>query len=286
MEIDIERKATSSKVTRPALRYFGGKFRLSKWILSQLPEHETYVEPFGGAMGVLLNKQPAHFEIYNDLDGEVVNFFRVLRDHPDELIRLITLTPFSRKEQQEAMIEKGGLEDIERARRLYIRSWQSHGGGRSKWKSGWRYQYNNNRGKATISDWNEIDHLWSIVARLKTVQIECDHALKVMKRYDAADVLFYLDPPYMNSTLSNRWELKAYSYGMDDAMHEEILQMVVNMKGMVAISGKRHELYDRYLEGWVCLQKTVPTDFNSMSIENLWLSPNLVAKQHQMRMDL
>jgi DNA adenine methylase len=158
MEIDIERKVTVSKVTRPALRYFGGKFRLSKWILSQFPEHETYVEPFGGAMGVLLNKQPAHFEIYNDLDGEVVNFFRVLRDQPDELIRLIELTPYAREEQLLSFDDLAGVSEVERARRLYVRCWQSHGGGRTQWRTGWRYQINNRRGRKTMDDWNQVDH--------------------------------------------------------------------------------------------------------------------------------
>jgi DNA adenine methylase len=87
----------------------------------------------------------------------------------------------------------------------------------------------------------------------------------------------------MEKTRSLRWGKKAYTFEMDDAMHEEILEIVVGLKGMVAISGKRSDLYDRYLEGWTCLQKTVPTDFNSMTVECLWLSPNLVARQHQMR---
>ncbi|RPI64507.1 MAG: DNA adenine methylase, partial [Planctomycetaceae bacterium] len=143
-------------ITRPALRYFGGKFRLStRWIIPQFPPHTCYVEPFGGAMGVLLNKVPAMFEVYNDLDGEVVNFFRMLRERPNELIRAIELTPYSRMEQVLSFNPTEGVDDLERARRLYVRCWQSHGGGRTQWRTGWRYQVNNHRGKRTIDDWNQ-----------------------------------------------------------------------------------------------------------------------------------
>lgn len=274
------------KVTRPALRYFGGKFRLSKWIIPYLPEHETYVEPFGGAMGVLLNKRQAHFEVYNDLDGQVVNFFRVLRDQPDAFIRAVQLTPYSREEQLVSFNESEDVSDLEKARRLYVRCWQSHGGGRTQWRSGWRYQINNNRGRSTIDDWNETDHLWAIVNRLKDVQFECDDARRVLKRYDKTNVLYYLDPPYVASTRSIRWNKKAYTFELDDAVHEEVLEIACQLKGMVAISGKPSELYNKHLGDWTVLQKTVPTDFQSMTVECLWLSPQLVERQKQMRMDL
>jgi len=205
-----------SDVTRPALRYFGGKFRLAPWIIQQFPVHTCYVEPFGGAMGILLRKEPSVFEVYNDLDGEVVNFFKVLRDHPDELLRAIELTPYSREEQKLAFEPTDGLPDLERARRLYVRCWQSHGGGRTQWHTGWRYQVNNTRGRSTLVDWDQTDHLWAIVNRLKLVQIECDDAIRIIERYDRPDTLFYVDPPYLMSTRSIRWGKKAYTCELDE----------------------------------------------------------------------
>lgn len=197
-------------VTRPPLRYFGGKFRLSKWIIPNLPPHKCYVEPFGGGAGVLLNKAPSYNEVYNDLDGEVVNFFRMLREHPDELIRAIELTPYARAEQVQAFNEPAD-NPLERARRLYVRCWQSYGGGRTQWSTGWRYEIGDTRGKRIIDDWNETDHLQAVVSRLKNVQIENDDALRVIERFDSDDTLFYCDPPYQAVTRSVRWRTKAYT---------------------------------------------------------------------------
>lgn len=107
------------KVTRPLLRYFGAKWRLASWIISHFPDHQLYCEPFGGSAGVLLRKPISSFEVYNDLDGDVVNFFRCLRDHPKELQRLIDLTPYSREEYEAAFQSRGG-EPLERARRYFV----------------------------------------------------------------------------------------------------------------------------------------------------------------------
>ncbi len=112
------------KPTRPPLRFHGGKFRIRDWILSFFPPHEVFVEPFGGGASIILSKQPARFEVYNDLDSEVINFFRILREQRDELIEMIQLTPWSREEQQAAFEPVG--DPLERARRLYVRAWQTH----------------------------------------------------------------------------------------------------------------------------------------------------------------
>ena len=140
---------------RPALRYYGGKWRLAPWIISHFPPHICYVEPFCGAASVFLRKPPAEFEVINDLDGEVVNFFRVLRDRTDELIRAIVATPYSRAEYDEAW--QTVEEPLERARRYYIRAWQGWGGGKGSRPSGWRYQLSNNRGKSVIMDWIDVE---------------------------------------------------------------------------------------------------------------------------------
>jgi DNA adenine methylase len=268
-------------VTRPALRYFGGKFRLAPWIINQFPEHACYVEPFGGAMGVLLRKAPSLFEVYNDLDGEVVNFFRMLRDRPDELIRAIELTPYARAEQILSFEDTDKVEDLERARRLYVRCWQSHGGGRTQWRTGWRYQVSNKRGRSTLIDWNQTDHLSEIIRRLKAVQIEQDDAIRVIQRFDRPDTLFYIDPPYLMKTRSLRWGKKAYTCELDDEYHLRLGEVLKTIQGMAIVSGKPSEMYDGLFTGWTKLQQTVPTDFQSSTVEVLWISPKAAGRRGQ-----
>ncbi len=267
------------EVTRPALRYFGGKFRLAPWIIAQFPPHVTYVEPFGGGANVLLRKEVSYNEVYNDLDGEVVNFFRILRERPDDLIKTIKMTPYSREEQRLAF--NAAEDNLERARRLYVRTWQSHGGGRTQWRTGWRYEKGMTRGKRIIDDWNETEHLWWIVERLKNVQIENDLALRVMMRFDTSETLFYLDPPYVRSTRSKRWREKAYTEKMNDEDHLELARVALNLKGMVIISGHPSNMYDELFTGWEKLTKTTPTDFQARSVECLWISPNAKRNQPQ-----
>lgn len=233
-------------------------------------------------MGVLLRKIPSLFEVYNDLDTEVVNFFRVLREEPDALIQAIQMTPYSREEQKLAFESTEGVSDLERARRLYTRCWQSHGGGRTQWRTGWRYQVSNKRGRSQIEDWNQIEHLEAIVKRLKNVQIEHDDAIRVITRYDRPDTLFYIDPPYLMHTRSIRWGKKAYTCELDDAYHVRLAEVLKQVQGMVLISGKPSPMYDDLYAGWFCARITVPTDFQSSTVECLWVSPKTMSKQRQM----
>ena len=235
---------------------------------------------------MLLKKKPSMFEIYNDIDGDVVNFFRVLREHPDDLIRAIQLTPFARAEQITSFDHTDGLSDLERARRLYVRAWQSYGGPRTQWHTGWRYQVSNTRHKTHMSDWNQVDHLWPIVARLKNVQIEQDDALRMIERFDRPETLFYCDPPYEAASRSIRWREKAYTFEIDVDYHRELARRLSEIEGMAVVSGKPSPLYEELYGGWKCLQRTVPTDFQSSTVECLWISPNAVDRQHQMSMDL
>lgn len=273
----------SLAVRRPALRYFGGKWRLAPWIISHLPPHLCYVEPFGGAMSVLLRKEPSYIEVYNDLDGEVVSFFRVLRERPEELLRAIELTPFSREEVARAHeAPPGDLppepdDELERARRLYIRSWQTRGGPRTQWKAGWRFQRRNNRGKLAIDDWNDTGHLEAVVARLKRVQIEHGDWREVVERYDAARTLFLCDPPYLPETRSERWSLKAYGCEMTPAEHAELGEMLREIDGMAVVCGYASPLYAQVFEGWRVVMKRSQTDVNTIATECLWISPKAAA---------
>lgn len=214
----------------------------------------------------------------------MVNFFRVLRDRPGELIRAIELTPYSREEQRLSF--EPAEDDLERARRLYVRSWQSHGGGRTQWRTGWRYEKSDSRGTRCRRDWNKTDYLNAVVARLKNVQIENDDAFDVIKRFDTPKTLFYLDPPYLPSTRSIRWRKKAYQFEMTEEEHIELSELLHTVKGMVILSGKPSALYDELYPDWQTAQRETTTDFQSRTTECLWISPNADDHHLQMRLDL
>lgn len=252
------------------LRYYGGKNRSVNWITSYFPPHYTYVEPYGGSAAVLLQKEPSYFEVYNDLDSNVVTLFRVLRERESELIRAIELTPWSREELQIAYEGPGPATDdeLEIARRFYVRCWQSFG----HLHGGWRYQHSDN-GYSIVEQWNRTKHLYQVAARLKKVQIEKDEALKIIDRFDTPQTLFYLDPPYVHDT---RYQKNGYLHEMTDEQHHQLAAKLHGIEGTAIISGYRGQLYDELYRDWVSFEKTARTNNNTPRIETLWLSPNLV----------
>jgi DNA adenine methylase len=265
------RETAMATVKRQALRYFGGKWRIAPWIISHFPLHDCYVEPYGGGANVLLRKAPAPLEVYNDVDGEVGNFFQVLRERTAELIRAIELTPFSRAEWRAAY--RPCDDPLERARRLYVCSWQSRGGAGAT-MSGWRFQ-RSARAKNNVRDWNRVDHLWVVAARLKLVQLESDEALRIIRRYDAPGTLFYVDPPYLDSAKTSA---NSYKHGMTEADHEKLARLLHTIKGMAIISHYDAPLYRELYGDWRVVTKRTRADNTTLPgaearIECLWLSP-------------
>lgn len=266
--------------SRPALRYYGGKWRIGSWIISHFPAHECYVEPFGGAASVLLQKKRSPLEIYNDLNGAVVNFFRILREQPEELIRAIELTPWSRAEYE--LSQKTSSDPLEKARRFYASSWMGFGGGRAKWRQGWRYQVKaGTLWKPSSVSFTETKHLYQVVQRLRGVQIDCRDAAKVIKACDRPTTLFYLDPPYLHSTRS-KWK-DVYAVEMDDEDHEQLAELLHGLRGMALISGYPSGLYQLLYErhGWRRVETKARTNgggaiSSAERIEALWLSPRLL----------
>ena len=220
-----------------AFGWYGGKYSHLDWLLPYLPPCHHYCEPFGGSGAVLLNRLPSPVETYNDLDGEVVNFFRVLREEPDELIRQIALTPFSREEFALACESNPSLPDLERARRFYVRARQVRTGLAQTASLGrWANCKNTSRAgmSGVISRWmGGVEQLESIANRLLRVQIENRPAIEVIQLYDSDETLFYCDPPYIHST---RGDSKAYGYEMSDQQHVELANTLNNVKGKVALS--------------------------------------------------
>lgn len=226
--------------------WYGGKFSHLDWLLPLLPKCHHYCEPFAGSGAVLLNRSPSPVETYNDVDGDVVNFFRVLRDRHEELVRAIALTPFSREEYHRAIYGSlAGVGDVERARRFYIRARQTRTGLAQTASLGrWANCKDTSRAgmSGVVSRWlGGVEALDDIAERLLRVQIENRPAVDVMRLYDGPETLFYCDPPYLHAT---RGDNKAYGFEMDENQHREFANAAEACCGRVAVSGYDHPLMD------------------------------------------
>lgn len=225
--------------------WYGGKFSHLDWLLPLLPECHHYCEPFAGSAAVLINRPPSPVETYNDLDGEVANFFRVLRDEGEELTRLIGLTPFSREEFGIACELDPEVTAVERARRFYIRARQVRTGLAQTATIGrWANCKNTSRAgmSGVVSRWlGGVQSLPEIAERLLRVQIENRPAVDIVRLYDSPTTLFYCDPPYVHAT---RGDSKAYSCEMTDDQHVELAEALNAAEGMVAFSNYECELLE------------------------------------------
>jgi DNA adenine methylase len=271
-------KAAIDAPKRPALRYYGGKWNLAPWIISHFPEHKNYVEPCGGAASVLLQKPRSPLETYNDLDSNVVNFFRVLRDRPDELIQRLKLTPWARAEYELSL--KPCEDELEAARRFFVSSWMSmQGGHHSKTSKTWRAKHNAVH-KDGGTRWamcpteliKNVDGMAAVWERLRLVQLENRPAKDVIGRYDNKDTLIYFDPPYMPETRSNS---NTYLIEQDADFHIESATLLRQAHGFVIVSGYASPIYTELYEAhsWRRVDKESQTNSGGKRIESLWISP-------------
>lgn len=228
-----------------AFGWYGGKFSHLDWLFPLLPECRHYCEPFAGSGAVLLNRPSSPVETYNDLDGEVCNFFRMLRDDRERLTEAIALTPFSREEFAIACELDPEQPPLERARRFYVRARQVRTGLAQTASVGrWANCKDTSRAgmSGVVSRWlGGLDALPTIGERLLRVQIENRPAIDVIELYDSPDTLFYCDPPYVHET---RGDAKAYGYEMTDAQHAELAAVLNRAKGKVAFSNYDCDLMD------------------------------------------
>ena len=217
--------------------WYGGKFSHLNWLLPLLPKCHHYCEPFAGSAAVLLNRPPSPVETYNDLDGEVCNFFRILRDRYEELTREIGLTSFSREEFGRACTLDPDISPLERARRFYVRARQVRTGLAQTASIGrWANCKNTSRAgmSGVVSRWlGGVSSLPDIAQRLLRVQIENRPAVDVIRLYDSLETLFYCDPPYVHAT---RGDAKAYGFEMTNEQHKELADTLNSLQGMVAFS--------------------------------------------------
>src|SRR5690606_1910071 len=235
-----------------AFGWYGGKYSHLSFILPLLPACHHYCEPFGGSAAVLLNRDPSPVETYNDLDGEVANFFRMLREEKDKLIELIGLTPFCREEFSIACRgHEEKLSNLERARRFFVRARQVRTGlAQTASLGSWANCKSTSRAgmSGAVSRWlGSVDKLPEIAERILRTQIENRPALDMIKLYDAAATLSYCDPPYPHES---RGDSNAYSFEMSDDEHIQLAQVLHEVKGKVAISGYNCDLYNKLFKKW------------------------------------
>lgn len=237
--------------------YFGAKKRLALVIAKMLPPHNAWVEAFCGSAAVTMAKKPAPIEIVNDADSQIVNVFQQLREHPDELIRLIEFTPYARSEFENAYRVNGHGDKMEQARRFLVASMMTVNGAIGKRETGIKHSgfsysqsYARNGHEARVSRWNSMpERLRRVVKRLKQVRVEHRDARDLFKMFlNRPATLVYLDPPYLMH--------RDHGYKVDaneKQFHEELLRLCVRAKCMVLVSGYSNSLYNSYLtkeRGW------------------------------------
>ncbi len=232
---------------RPPMPYFGGKITLAPRIAALLPEHRHYVEPFCGSLAVLLAKPPSQHETVNDLDGELMTFWRVLRDRPTDLERVCALTPHSRAEQQAAYELTGGLDDLEVARRVWVQLTQGRAGTRRR--TGWRRYVAPHVSSTSLPGYLDgyVARIAAAAERLHRVSLESMPALDLIGKYGAQPgVLLYVDPPYLGATRGRSWD--GYPHEMrTEAQHRQLAQALHTAGAAVVLSGYPSDLYDRQL---------------------------------------
>lgn len=262
------------KPTRAIARYHGGKWALGPWIIGQLPPRRVYNEPYSGFGSILLRSPRSPIEILNDLDGEIVNAFRVLRNPAQarELQRQIELTPFSREEFELASAPDG--DPIEQARRTLFRFAAGHStAGAQKWQTGFRTYHGPDRSTSPASDWANYAHAIPLfTTRLREVIIEHIPALECLRRYDGLDTLHYVDPPYVYATRNPRQAGNCYRHEMTDDDHRELAETLHSLAGMVVLSGYPSALYDELFGEWKRVDKAA-TGEGGKRTESLWFNP-------------
>ena len=266
-----------TSVTRPALRYHGAKFRLARWTMRFFPAHTHYTEAFGGAAGVLLQKPRSYSEVYNDLDGDIVNFFRVMRDPSTRgaLIDACALTPYARAEFDLAW--EPTEDPVERARRTAVRASMGFGSASAtKGSSGFRIDTRRKYGTASHVWGRYPEGLAQVGERFEGVIIENRPATTVLIQHDAPDTLHFVDPPYLPSTRDRHAAARYYRHEMSQLDHAELLGVIKRLDGMVVLCGYPSDLYDIELQGWERHETSARASGRLgtvMRTEVVWLNP-------------
>ena len=238
---------------RSAFGYYGSKQRLAKVILEHLPPHNCWLELFCGSAAITLAKQPSKIEIINDLDSEIVNAFRQLRERPNELITSLQLTPYAREEYLLAMADiEEQWDELERARRFLVRAMMAVNGvlGRNRGGFSFTNSYSRTGKEARVNRWsNYTDKLDQIINRLREVRVENRDGIELLRDFaNRPATLVYIDPPYLGDR-SAGYVVDA----PDEEFHIDLLELANVSKCMILISGYDSDIYNDLLttrNGW------------------------------------
>ncbi|MEX5711893.1 DNA adenine methylase [Parafrankia sp. FMc6] len=270
---------TGDAVTRPPFAYFGGKTLLADRIVALLPKHEHYVEPFAGSLAVLLAKPRSAMETVNDLDQNLMTFWRVLREQPADLMRACALTPHSRAEFELAFdgSREPAADDLERARRVWAQLSQARTG--TLRRTGWRHYVNPAGSDTSMPGYlaGYVDRMASAAERLAAVSLECRPGLDLCERYGREpDVLMYVDPPYLGSVRSRNYAVEMGS----EAEHRALADVLRSTRSAVVLSGYDSDLYRDLYADWdrVSIEtQTGQGTRRSARTEVLWFNRPLIA---------
>lgn len=258
--------------------WYGGKFSHLDFILPLIPTSHCFVEVFGGSGATLLNRRPAKVEVFNDVNNDLVNFFVVLREQAETLIRAISLTPYSRREFENSLVDLSELDPLERARLFYVRTTQARNNINKPSPGCWSFSVSGtSKGMAQqVSSWKtNYNQLMRVSERLLSVQIENADALKIIERYDSPRTLFYLDPPYPTDSRSR---LSVYTHELATDYHIELANVLHKIEGKAAISGYNHGAMAELYEDWIRFDsksKSIgSSDHQSKRTESLWVNYN------------
>ena len=247
------------------LNYPGAKWRMAQEIVALMPPHRSYLEPFFGSGAVLFNKPPSAIETVNDIDGDITNFFQVLREQPERLAAWIQMTPYARDVFDDTHENRGGTR-FEQAYKFAIRSKMGHGF-KTYQKTGFKIDVYARERSYCVDCWNRLPKdLLQAAQRLKGVQIEHQSALQVIRKFNQDNVLIYADPPYLLDTRGG----KQYRHEMTEQDHVELLAALKQHKGPVILSGYPSELYDRELKGWSRITRKNYNQNSDPRTEVLW----------------
>lgn len=253
------------------LKYPGSKWNIAGRLVGYIPRHHSYVEPYFGSGAVLFKKPQSDIETINDLDSDVTNLFRCIREDAGKLARLVLATPFSREEyeRQFSPCPSGDGDPYRKALGFLVKCWQGHGFRTDGWKVGWKNDVAGREKAYGLWDWYRLPVKITMVAeRLRMVQVENRPAIEVIKRFDREGVFMYLDPPYLLNTRCR----KIYKHEMTDADHVELLEAVVGSRAKVMVSGYRSEMYDRYLAGWEKVTFKSCAEHGKARTEVVWMN--------------
>jgi DNA adenine methylase len=279
-----------SKVSRPIVRYHGGKWKIAPWIIENMPPHRVYVEPFGGGGSVLLRKPRLAAEVYNDLDGRVVQVFRVLRD-PEKAARVrhrLSLTPFARAEFDSCY--EPPVDEVDEVCKTIMLSLMGYGSDSitRKYRTGFRSKLSDERATPAASWLNYYESIDAFVERLRGVVIEQCDAAEVMLRTDTPQTLFFVDPPYLISTrtamMNGRESTHGYKHEMTDDDHRALAVTLRELQGMVMLCGYPSALYEELFGDWQRIERKSMADGAKARTECLWFNPAAWYRRPQMEL--